>query len=93
MGILEEAKELVYGDRMKDYDPPDINFERIAKIWSVILGQEISLRQVALLMIGLKLARELGTSKRDNWVDMAGYVACVGYMVDNEINIDKKGET
>ena len=58
--ILEEAQELVLGDRQKSYDHPRISCGRIARMWTVLLGnklipgQEITARDVCRLMIGLK---------------------------------------
>lgn len=72
--MLDEAKKLVRGDRQRDYQPPAVNFDRIIRGWSVIFGQEVTVEQMTLAMIWLKIAREVGTPKRDNWVDIAGYV-------------------
>lgn len=77
MSILHEAEELINGDRQKDYDHPLDNFTRIAKIWSVILGIEVTPEQVGLCMVGTKLAREAFSPKRDNLVDGAGYFGTV----------------
>lgn len=71
--ILEEASELVNGARQDYYDHPLDNFTRIAKIWSVILGQDVTPEQVGLCMVGMKVARESYVHKRDNLVDGAGY--------------------
>jgi len=58
-----------YGDAAK-------NFERIAAIWSVVIGQPISTQQVALCMVGLKMARLVETPDHaDSWIDLAGYAA------------------
>jgi hypothetical protein len=73
MSILEEANSLVNGARQDYYDHPLDNFTRIAKIWSVILDKEITPEQVGLCMVGMKIAREAFTHKRDNLVDGAGY--------------------
>ena len=81
MTILDEANAVAGEDRSRDYGHPRINHERIAAIWSVQLGPKltspITAREVALLMIGMKLAREVNTPKRDNLVDIAGYVKCI----------------
>ena len=72
--ILEEAQRLVsYGKRNKDYGPPETNDARIAKMWSAILDYEIHPRFVSLLMIAVKISREVHCPNRDNRVDMAGY--------------------
>jgi hypothetical protein len=57
--------------------------KRIGRIWSVILRREITAREVALCMVGLKLARETKqegratVSELDNLVDMAGYLRLI----------------
>lgn len=73
--ILEEAQNLIQGDRRDDYGPVEESFLRIASIWTGVLGRPVSPQQVALCMIGLKLYREANTHKRDNLVDIAGYTA------------------
>lgn len=81
--ILEEAQRLILGDRNKTYDHPLDNFQRIADIWSVVLGIKVEPEQVGLCMVGVKLAREAYLPKRDNLVDGAGYFGTVE-MVINE---------
>lgn len=77
--ILDQAKSLISGDRIKEYGPPIENFTRIAKMWSIILGIEITASQVAQCMIGLKMTRLIQTEKHaDSWVDLAGYAATGG---------------
>ena len=71
--ILDDAKELVHGDRQIDYGHPLDDFERTAKIWEAILGCSVTAEQVALCMVGVKISRECNHPKRDNRVDGAGY--------------------
>lgn len=71
--ILHEAHRLVHGDRGADYGHPYEDFSRTARIWSAILGVEVTPAKVALCMIGLKISRECHKPKRDNRVDIAGY--------------------
>lgn len=53
------------------------NFGRTAIIWSVVLGQPVTAEQVAMCMVGLKLARLVNDpGHHDSWVDIAGYVGC-----------------
>jgi hypothetical protein len=80
--MLEEASGIISGQRDEQYGKPEDNFGRIAKIWSVILGIDISTEDVAMLMVGLKVARYVNKSgfQGDTWVDIAGYAAC-GYEV------------
>jgi hypothetical protein len=71
--VLEEASAIVRGPRQDAYGTAKVNHDRIAAIWSVILGVPVTARQAALCMIGVKLAREAHAPKRDNLVDIAGY--------------------
>ncbi len=75
--ILFEAHNLVHGDRGQDYGHPYEDFSRTAKIWSAILGQEVTPAQVGLCMIAVKVSRECHKPKRDNLVDIAGYAETV----------------
>jgi hypothetical protein len=79
---LRDAARLINGDRNKDYGNPIDNFGRISKIWSVILGIEVTAEDVAMCMAGLKMARYASKSgfNPDTWIDMAGYAGC-GYEV------------
>ena len=60
--ILDEAASIVNGSRAQDYGENSLPL--ISAYWSTYLGQEVSGRDVANLMILLKVAR-----------DIAGYVA------------------
>lgn len=77
--ILDEAHTLTYGKRDKNYGTPYINHKRIADIWSVILGQEITPAQVALCMVGVKIARLVESPDHlDSYVDGCAYFAISG---------------
>jgi hypothetical protein len=71
--ILAEAARLADGPRNDSYGHPREDFTRTAKIWSALLGVEITAEQVGLCMIGVKLSRHCHAPKRDNLVDIAGY--------------------
>lgn len=84
-GILETAKTCVCGQREEDYGSPEDNFQLIANLWELYLcacGYEetrsLYAKDVANMMILLKVARNAGGSKLDNWIDIAGYAACGG---------------
>jgi len=88
--VLDEAKHLTSGPRMSDYDNPSSDFQRTSHIWTGILkgklkeGECISPNDVALCMVGLKMSRETHKHKRDNLVDMAGYVRCLALITAEE---------
>lgn len=74
--ILHEAYELINGQRQTDYGPPAASFQRIASFWTIYLHKEISAKDVAMLMLLLKVARECsGQGTHDSLVDIAGYAA------------------
>ena len=77
--VLENAKQLVNKDRAEVYGDSKINHARIAKLWSVILGKEITSQQVIMCMTALKLARLIETPDHtDTWTDICGYGALGG---------------
>jgi hypothetical protein len=77
--ILEEAARLTAEDRNKNYGDPYTNHKRIADIWSVILEYEVTPSQVALCMVGVKIARLIQTpTHQDSFIDGAAYMAIAG---------------
>lgn len=82
-GVLREAESLITGDRNKNYGNPTENFDTTAALWNAQLGHKLkpgesfTATDVALLMVQLKMARlKTSTSKRDHYLDIAGYIAC-----------------
>ena len=72
--VLAEAQEAVFGARQTNYGHPRVNFQRIADLWSVIVGTAITPEQTGLMMVCLKIARLMETpDHRDSYVDIAGY--------------------
>ena len=79
--ILDTAKALINGDRAETHGNAHDMHNIIAKMWSAILGFEISPMRVALMMAALKLARaSQNPDHADNWVDACGYIALAGEM-------------
>lgn len=77
---LIEADKCVNGDRDQDYGSPLTAFNVIATMWGAYLGTAITPKQVADMMILMKVARNKNKSKADNYVDIVGYGAC-GYEI------------
>ena len=82
--ILDEAKRLVYGARNAEYGHPHDDMSRTAKIWSAILGIDVTPEQVGLCMCGVKISRQVNKRKRDNLVDLAGYAEVTHRIVSYE---------
>ena len=80
MNILQEAEEIINGDRKESYGNVNFSFGRIAALWSNILKSKINRRQVGLCMIALKIIREENKHKPDNLIDIAGYAALIEKM-------------
>lgn len=86
--ILDEAKKCVCGQRQQDYGTPEDNFTTIGYMWSAYLRaahpnlnialNEVTPKDVAVMMSLLKVARIATGSSPDSFVDLAGYAACAG---------------
>lgn len=84
MNILKEADEILNGDRMKAYGNPKESFERIAKFWSVVVGKELTAKDVGLMMVLFKVSREIHAHKPDNLRDIAGYAQTIQTIYDQD---------
>lgn len=77
MPVSMIANDLVYGQRRYEYNHPLDNFSAIADRWNLTIGKklsaEITMQDVALMMIDLKIARQIETPKADNLTDIVGY--------------------
>lgn len=82
--LLLKAAELVNGARADVYGDAYENHQRIAKMWEVILGTPITVEDVYMCMIAVKLARLANMQNHeDSWVDIAGYAALGGEALFN----------
>jgi hypothetical protein len=87
--VLREAESLICGDREQQYGHPRDNLQRIANYWNDYLlnifpdaGDLLEPRDVALMMVLAKVAREAAGHKRDSAVDIAGYAALAAEVAD-----------
>jgi hypothetical protein len=72
--ILQQAQDLISGDRNQDYNHPLDNFTRIAELWSIILDHPVTAEDHVLCMMAVKISRLLHTPEHmDSVVDLAGY--------------------
>lgn len=69
-------------NRQDDYGNPENNFQAIADRWTMFFWQKyphlrgtfhISREDVAIMMIDMKIAREVTAHKEDNLIDIVGY--------------------
>lgn|SRR5574337_240197 len=82
--ILDDARDIIYGDREKTYGKPEFNLQSIAEFWRLYLERKHDVlvallpEDVAYMMVLLKLARLLNSPEhRDSQVDAVGYLALI----------------
>ena len=90
--ILDEAKDLVHGNRGSDYGHPADDFKCTASLWTSYLRRTypelatlLRPEDVAMMMALLKISREAGEHKRDNLVDLAGYAETCQMVHDGKV--------
>lgn len=88
MNILKAAEEVVF-QRQGTYDKPENNFVRIADFWNTYFkskGSEfrVDAKDVAIMMVLLKVAREAFQHKTDNLIDGCGYLQCLEHIYEEE---------
>ena len=75
LDILNGAEQAV-AQRGENYGSPKENFGRIAKLWTAYKGIELSVEDVGVMMMLVKLGRLMeNPHHQDSWVDIAGYSA------------------
>ncbi len=89
--ILDEAKDIIYGARARDYGHPSKNFQNIADLWNGYLSvihrerhkqgapiTSLTNVDIACLNILQKVARLASNpTHRDSMVDIAGYAGTI----------------
>lgn len=79
--LMADAWELTTRDRHNQYGSAEDAFRAYGHIWTGLLahklreGVVIDASDVCLMMTGLKIAREVRNTKRDNVVDAHGYLS------------------
>lgn len=74
--LLQRAQEKVTG-KADNYDTPERSFSRIAYLWAWWLDVNVSERDVAAMMLLLKVSRLYSDPEHyDSLLDLAGYAAC-----------------
>lgn len=83
--VLDQAREIIYGDREKTYGRPQVNLQSIADFWTTYLQRRavvtgvndtVTINDVCQMMVLLKTARLLNDPTHlDSLIDQAGYVA------------------
>tara|TARA_E500000305_G_C3928818_1_gene191770 strand:+ start:424 stop:744 length:321 start_codon:yes stop_codon:yes gene_type:complete len=90
--IINKAFKAV-GERNDHYGTPLENFERIAKLWSCHLERNVSIYDVGVMLMLLKIARSKHDKlHEDTWIDIAGYAGATAEatFLDEEIKQEMK---
>jgi hypothetical protein len=74
--MAANAVKLIIGDRNKNYGDPHEDWARTAKMWSGLCGKEIDAKTAMLMMVQVKLSREMHKHGTDNLIDAIGYILC-----------------
>jgi len=85
MGILDEAADLVAGDRQEAYGDCVTLHRRIAQLFNAYLDgrAEVSTYDAAIFMILVKIARARHLPSPDNHRDIAGYTSICQSIFDS----------
>ncbi len=74
--ILTEAAGMIYGEKNESYGSYANESKKIAAIFNKFKGEEVlAPEDVPLVMVVMKLCRQMVKPKRDNLVDVCGYAA------------------
>jgi hypothetical protein len=77
--ILQEAANLIEGDRNSQHGAREVCHGEIAKLWTWWVGIQIDPHDVAVMMAMLKIARiKTGGYNKDCYTDATGYMAIAG---------------
>lgn len=92
--VIAEAERIINGPRQSNYGHPLDDFTKTAAFWSTLLTARhgapvtVTAEDVALMMVLLKVSRELHHHNRDNLVDVAGYIGTLEKVVDERARRD-----
>lgn len=90
--VLQEAQRLVHGDRNSSYGHPLDNHSTTAAMMTAFLRRKYNLddtltldaEDVCMFNVLQKCSRQANAPKRDNLVDIAGYVANIEMTEDEK---------
>ena len=89
--ILQEAHDIINGQRQTEYGNPEDSFRDIAFAWNWWIGERIggmtviTAADVAMMMTLFKAAREkCGAGKKDNIRDACGYLGLYWDLMEEE---------
>ncbi len=85
MNIFKEAEEIILKrseEQERQYGDIDESMKKAAEIASIMTGNHVSVKDMYLYMVALKLSRESHKHKHDNLLDAIAYLGAL----DNYLN-------
>lgn len=73
----------VVTERRRSREKPAPHFERVANVWSGLMGFHISPEQAVLMLVALKITREWYQHDPDNVTDAEGYLSLIQELRDH----------
>jgi len=86
MNILKKADEIINErgeEKQRMYGPMQECMQRCADIASLITLKEITSRDVHVIMVAMKFAREAYSHKEDNLLDAVAYIASLNTLEED----------
>jgi hypothetical protein len=78
MNILEKANEIVFNrkeEKERQYGPFEDGMLKASKIATELCNKDITVKDIYMCMVALKLSRESYNHKEDNLLDLVAYIA------------------
>lgn len=94
--VLQEAQEIIHGERNESYGEPADNHSTTAHLFKVWYRRKYGVDvffdadDVCWFNVFQKISREANCSRRDNLVDIAGYVGNIEMMQERAELLDKE---
>ena len=96
--LINEARDIIQEGRLDDYGHPFENHTATAALWKIYLSRrcktsiDLDIRDVCMLNILQKIARDSHRSKHDNLVDIIGWILNIYLAEEKIIGKTKKKE-
>lgn len=86
MNILDQAKDILYNtknEKHKEYGNIQDNIKRITS-YAKMLGAEVTIQDIFIVLISLKLSRESNAHKEDNILDLVAYLTAYNDFMESK---------
>jgi len=89
--ILKECNSIIK-QRAKEYGSAKESFSLIAQYWMSYLNRNITIEDVSMMMVLMKIARTRTDKKKDSYVDAINYIAFGGSFALEKDKMEKELE-